>query len=189
MADHRLVDAVIGWLRDNWDESNYPGTEGSGTSGAGLYGEGLYSGHGEPIGELPAFIDGDNSTSEEFEGRRVKFDPERTNAIVVSSSPNRIQEPVGTEFDYRFEDGVSIRIAGLERGRHFGHLSSAMEFQQLVGEVRRVIHDHRTLPDLDIPNTGGLDARIEDETNLSSQYRDWYEYDMTVVIRGFESLP
>ena len=190
MADPQLVADVVEWLTDQWDLSNYPGYGDAGLYGAGLYGDGLYgTGTEDDLeGQMPAIINGDDAESVDFKSRKLKFDPRRNNAVIVNSSPNRQQEAVGTEFDYRFTDGVSIRIAGLHESKH-GHLSGSLEFRALVAEVRRIIHSNRTYPAIGGANQHGLDARIEDETNLSSQYRDWHEYDMTVLVRGHEALP
>lgn len=179
MADHRFVELVLEWLRDEWDSSNYPGTGGD---GGGL------------DGKVPAFVDADDGTSESYNGREVMYDLAKNNAVTVSSSPNRTQEAIGTEFDYSFEGAVEIRAVAahsdeVDFGAGIGVDGSA-DFRTLYQEVRRVIHNHRTFPD---PNLSGDQhthtLAIFDESNLSSQWGDLYEYSITATVRGFEELP
>ncbi|WP_435175651.1 hypothetical protein [Halorussus sp. AFM4] len=182
MADPRYVDLVLNWLESNWDSSNYPGTDSN----------------GDLTGKVPAFVDKDDTTStSEYSGRKVAFDLSKNNAVIVSSSPDRTQEPIGSSFDYRFEDGVSIRVVAAHEsevafpgddGTPAG-VAGSDEFRQLYQEVRRVLHADRVWPN---PNQSGSQhaytLRIPDETNLSSRYQNLYEYDITVLVRGHEEL-
>lgn len=172
MADHKYVDLVIDWLEAEWDSSNYPGSY---------------------AGQEPAIIDGDDAESQEILGRQVMADLEKHNAVIVSSSPTRTQEAIGTEFDYRFEDGVSIEVAAahadtVDYGGGVGVEGSA-EFRALYQEVRRILHGHRTWPDANA--SGDVHTHtlaIFDESNLSSNYMDLYRYDITATVRGYEEL-
>jgi hypothetical protein len=170
MADHKYVELVIDWLESEWDETNYPGPHTGGT---------------------PTIIDADDAESQDFEGRKVHFDLSRNNAIEVSSSPNRTNEMIGTNPDYRFEDGVSIQIhAAHSDAVDFGHgvgVEGSAEFRALYQEVRRILHNHVEAPD----RGGTQDAHtlaIFDESNLSGNYNDLYTYDITATIRGYEGL-
>jgi hypothetical protein len=178
MADHYYVELVIDWLESNWDSSNYPGTGGD---GGGLN------------GKVPAIVDGDDNESQEFAGRKVAYDLSKNNAIEVSSSPDRQQTPAGTEYNYRYEDGVSIRVVAMhadvvDHGAGIG-VSGSSDFRALYQEVRRLLHANRSYPD---PNPDGrqhaLTLEILDESNLSSNYTDFYEYRFTATFRGREDL-
>lgn len=183
MADPRYVDLVLDWLEANWNSSNYPGTDGDGGGLDGL---------------IPAFVDKDDTTStSEFEGRKFSYDLSKNNAVIVSSSPDRTQQAMGTEFDYRFEDGVSVRVvAAHESVVSFpGDTSTPAgvfgkdEFRKLYQEVRRVLHADRVWPDRNQSGSQHTHTLlIPDETNLSSRYQNLYEYDITVLVRGYEEL-
>jgi len=184
MADHRYVDLVLGWLESNWNSSNYPG---SGGDGGGL------------DGEVPAFVDGDDTTSaSEWSGRKVAFDLAKNNAVIVNSSPDRTQDPIGTEFNYRVEDGVSVRVVAAHESEVAypgddatpAGVSGSDEFRRLYQEVRRILHSDRAWPDR---NQSGsqhtYQLHVPDETNLSPRYQNLYEYDLTVHLKAYEDLP
>lgn len=170
MADHQYVEKVLTWLEDEWNSSNYPG---SGGDGGGL------------DGKVPAFVDGDDGESESYEGREIMFDLQQNNAVVVDSSPNRSNSPVGSEYNYQFEDGVAIEVAGFAGS--YGHCDDATEFQTLLDELRRVINANRVWPD---PNGSQVAYHlgIFDESNLSSQYGDLLLAELTVTLEGYEIL-
>jgi hypothetical protein len=165
--DHRYVELVTGWLETEWNPANYPGTYG---------------------GDVPTIIDGDDSASQSFEGREVAYDLSKNNAVVVSSTPTRQNDSIGTEFDYRFEDGVAIEAVGLHADE-WGHVTGSAEFRALYQEVRRIVHNHRVWPDR---NPGGSQHSdklyLADESNNSSQYGDLYVWNATAATRGFEEL-
>jgi len=175
MADHRFVELVIDWLESNWNSSNYPG----GYDGA-----------------VPAIVDKDDGESQEFAGREVAYDLSDNNAVIVGSSPDRTQDPIGTEFDYAFEDGVSVKVVAAHESEvaYPGEdsspgVSGSDEFRALYQEVRRILHDDRVWPDR---NQSAASTPIRSsfpiETNLSSQYQNLYEYDITALVRGHEEL-
>lgn len=168
MADHRFVELVLDWLEAGWNESNYPGDYNS---------------------QVPAFVDKDDGTSNSYEGREVAYDLSQNNAIIVGSTPDRTQEPIGTEFDYRFDDGASIRVVGVHTNE-WGHISGSDEFRALYREARRVLHNERVWPDRNAAgDQHSHSMRIPDETNLSGNYADFYEYDITAMFSGYEELP
>lgn len=170
MADPQLVDDVVDWLNSRWDTSNYPGG---------------YD------GDPPAIVAKDDGESQEWGGRKVSYDLSKNNAVVVGSSPDRTQEPIGTEFDYRFEDGVSIRVVAMPAAEvDFGDgvgVTDKLEFRALYQEVRRILHTEQTFPAFNDGNDD-LSLYIPDETNLSGQFGDLYEYDITVLVDGFEEI-
>jgi hypothetical protein len=168
MADPIFVDRVVEALRRQWDPTNYPGTY---------------------AGDVPAIIARDDTTSHSYEGRRVAYDLTDNNAVVVDATPTRQQTPIGTEFDYRYEDGVGIEVVGVHTDQ-YGHLAGSDEFRALYQEVRRVLHADRVFPFGDEPDDQAtVQLTVDDETNLSSRYQDLYAYDLTASLRGFEELP
>jgi len=168
MADPAFVDAVVEGLRRRWDPTNYPGSY---------------------AGDVPAIVDAEDTTSHEFSGRQVAYDLTRNNAVVVDATPTRQQTPVGTEFDYRYEDGVGIEVVGLHTDE-YGHLSGSAEFRALYQEARRVLHADRKFPFPDEPDDqASIQLTLPDETNLSHRYQDRFVYDITASVRGYEELP
>lgn len=171
MADPQLVDDVVGWLNDRWDETNYPGSQ--------------YD------GDPPTIIDKDNGESQEWGGREVHYDLSKNNAVIVGSSPDRTQTAIGTGYKYDYEDGVSIRVAAMPAAKvDYGGgvgVVGKLEFRALYQEVRRILHTEKTFPAFST-DTDDLDLHIPDESNLSGAYGDLYEYDITVLVRGYEDL-
>lgn len=168
MADHRYVEDVVGWLNSEWDTTNYPDT---------------FS------GSKPAIIDGDDAESQSFNGRQVAFDLTENNAVEVTSTPTRQQRMIGTDYDYQFDDGVSVRVIGVHDDE-WGHISGSDEFRALYQEVRRILHTHRNWPDRNTTGDQHTDTLwLADETNLSPQYKDLFEYNITALVRGIEELP
>jgi len=176
MADHHFVELAVNWLNNEWDTANYPGS---------------YS------GSTPAIVDGDDAESTSWNGRKVAYDLSKNNAVIVSSSPARQQDIIGTEFDYRFDDGVSIRVVAAHDDQvnypndsDSPGVTGSAEFRALYQEVRRILHNHWKWPDRNQSGDQHTDTLwIEDETNLSPQYKDLFEYDITASVRGFEELP
>lgn len=159
MADHALVEQVLAWL-DNWDTSN---------------------------ADKPTLIDRDDAESVSFAGRQVSYDLTDNHAVSAASTPDRQTEPIGTEYDHRVEDAVSLRLEGAHADEH-GTIASAQEWQAIVNEAKRVILTERT----SYPTLNGTDyhtVRIKNEQNLAAETKDYYRYDVDVVFRGYDDLP
>ncbi|MEF8887336.1 MAG: hypothetical protein V5A30_05970 [Haloarculaceae archaeon] len=167
MADHSLVETVLNWL-GNWDETNAP---------------------------QPVLIDRDDAESTSFAGRRVSWDLTEDNVLSVASTPERQTEAIGTEYDHRVEDAVSVRIeAAHEDAADFpgdsisAGVSDSAAFQAIVDEAKRTILAERT----SYPTVNGVDYHtvlLEGQQNLAAEHKDYYRYDVDVVFRGYETLP
>jgi len=176
MADHKYVDLVTGWLETEWDDTNYPGGY---------------------TGSTPAIVDQDDTDSKEFSGREVAYELADNNAVIVGSGPDRTQELIGTNPDYRFEDGVEIRVVAAHESEvaypeetSSPGVSGSAEVRALYQEVRRILHTHTSWPDRNQSGSQHTHTlAIFDETNLSSQFADLYEYSITATVRGHEELP
>ena len=185
MADHALVEWTIETLADNWNANNYPGS---------------YDG-GKPV-----LIDQDESTVYEitdagtaevgdatvgvtFQDRSVSYDLTENNAVTIGSQPDRLTTPVGTEFDFDVEDGVSIKVEGAHEDE-FGKISSSEEFTTLWKEVRRALLVERQWPGRDpIGGTHYHTLTTESERNGSSSNKDYFLYQFDLMFRGYEDLP
>jgi hypothetical protein len=167
MADHLLVETVLNWL-GNWDGTNAP---------------------------QPTLIDRDDAESTSFAGRRVAWDLTEDNVLSVASTPERQTEAIGTEYDHRVEDAVSVRIeAAHQDAADFpgdsiaAGVSDSVAFQAIVDEAKRTILTERT----SFPSANGVDYHtvlLEGEQNLAAEQKDYYRYDFDVVFRGYETLP
>jgi len=159
MADHLLVETVLSWL-GNWDQNNAP---------------------------QPVLIDRDDAESSSFSDRQVSFDLTENHAAGVASTPERDATPIGTGYDNRVEDAVSVRIEGAHTDQ-FGTISDAGQFQDIVDEAKRVILAERT----SFPTVNGVDYHsvlIQNESNVAANQKDYYRYDFDVIFRGYENLP
>lgn len=124
-------------------------------------------------------------------GRKQSVDLTRHTTVSVSSSPDRDEQPVGTEYDLRVEDGVNILIEGAHEDE-FGQAGTSEDFQRLVNEIRRVVLAQRTTP----PGsraTRGADFCSAVPLNAGrppdNGQTDYFAYTFDLQFRGYESLP
>jgi hypothetical protein len=160
VADHALVEQVLTWLDSNWSSTNAP---------------------------KPVLIDRDDAESASFAGRRVAYDLTDDNVISVGASPDRLTQPVGTEYDHRVEDGANLRIEAAHADE-YGEVTGADEFQSIVDEARRAILTERTSQ----PTAGGTDYHtvlVDGGRNRAPSAKDYYRYDFDVLFVGYEDLP
>jgi len=117
------------------------------------------------------------------------FDLSKDNAITVGSSPDRLTSPIGTEYDLDVEDGVSVLVEGVHESE-WGHVADGQQFRALVDEVQRALLVDRNWP---LRNVNGDEhyhtLRIENETNRSSENKDYYATQFDVLFDGYEELP
>jgi hypothetical protein len=133
-----------------------------------------------------------DKTSPEFD---VETDAEACNIVSVGTA-DRANSYAGSDPDVRVEQTVAVRIEGhTALGGAFGHIdptgAAGVEFTgdgSLVDQVTSAIYDGLKYPDTGRPNTTYCDLRIENETDLSRNYRDAYRYDFDVRFTGFEEL-
>jgi len=160
MADHQLVETVLSWLA-GWNSTNAP---------------------------EPALVDRDDAESSSWNNRQITDDLDDQHVAGVASTPDRITTPIGTEYDHRVEDGVSVRIEGARGGDEWGTIADADEFQSIIDEAKRLVLAERT----SYPTVNGVNYHtvvLENEQNLSTDHADYFRYDFDVIFRGFEELP
>jgi len=133
----------------------------------------------------PTLIDGDEMRLQSG-GRARSVDIVNENVVTVSSSPTGINEPIGTEFDFRVERPVSVEIEGYHQDGG-GQITDKDDFDSLVAEARRAILASRTFPTSgDITN-----LEITEENDLSPDDGDanYFRYQFDVTYKGYEELP
>jgi len=159
MADHALVEHVLGWL-ENWNTSNAP---------------------------RPTLIDRDDATSAAFAGRRVSHDLTDNHVVSVASSPTRQTTAIGTEYDHRVEDGVNVRVEGAHIDEH-GTIAGSQEWQTVVAEAKRVTIGEERASFPTVNGVDYHTVLLGDENNRSPNYKDYYRYDFDIVFRGYDEL-
>lgn len=119
--------------------------------------------------------------------KRVKLD--RYN-VISATLANRDRQPIGTEFDYHVETVLNVRIEGANASTH-GQLDDSDHFNYLVAATQYAIGSERSYPDVDPDGSDFgrvqyVDARIENEQNLSNEDKDYYRADFDVRLRGYD---
>ncbi|MFC7044297.1 hypothetical protein ACFQH6_20730 [Halobacteriaceae archaeon GCM10025711] len=117
--------------------------------------------------------------------RGVTVDLPEGNVISVGADPTGTNTPMGGEFDYKVETGVSVQVEGLHEDE-WGHITDGRDFDSLVGEVKRTINLEREWP---LPSEGYHTLYITDVNDASGQHGDYYSESFTVVFRGYQDLP
>jgi len=166
------VDFLIQRIRDEYGVSSLP----TGTTAVGS----------EPPLEL---VDRDDA---EFESGRRSRSGELTNANIVSiASTDDDTTAIGTEYDHSIERICSVRIEGLHHSE-FGHIdpdgNEGAPWRSLVRIVRRAILLAREYPQTASPDVGYTHLRLVNGVDQSSDYSDYYRYDVDVIFDGFEQL-
>lgn len=133
----------------------------------------------------PTLIDRRDSSRRDGAPRSREFDLSNNNTIGVGSQPTATNEPIGTGYDYRFIDGVQVRLEAVHSDEH-GHVDDAADYVTLQTELQRAINEVRVSPTSD-PDVCAL--RITEVNDQSSEYRDYFRTDYRVEFRGFEDLP
>ena len=133
-------------------------------------------------------VNRDESTIYDLEAvRSRKADLQASNLIGVSLQ-ERPSQPAGTD-EHRAEAIVGVRVEGLHYSK-FGHIDpegvDGVAFETLTTAVRQTLSDAGQYPDVDRGNTGYQTALVENDTDRSSNYRDFYDYRLDVRFRGFE---
>lgn len=108
-------------------------------------------------------------------------------AVIGAAEGDRAREPIGTEFHYDVETIVSVRIEGVHQD-FGGTIPSKDEFRRLVRYAQAAIDSERTYPSIGADDLVGyvqyVDARIQNERNLSSDHGDDFRVDFEVRLRG-----
>jgi len=160
MADHALVEHVLGWLGD-WDTSNAP---------------------------RPTLIDRDDATSPAFQGRRLSYDPTENHAVSVASSPERQTTVIGTNPDHRVEDGVNVRLEAAHVDEH-GTIADSQEWQSIVDEAKRVTVKQEQTSYPTVNGVDYHTVLLGEENNLTPNTKDGYRYEFDILFRGYDELP
>ena len=133
----------------------------------------------------PLFIHVGESRNHET-GEEVILADSSENIVAVSTT-GRPREPViGTGRGYQIEASSIVRIEGTTSdGGGWGQISDKREFDALVGEVERILTNHRSYP---IPGEDVRSMLLTDSDDLTSAYADRYREDLTVQFRATRQL-
>lgn len=120
---------------------------------------------------------------------------ERANFVGVASA-DKSSSPIGTEFDLDVERIVSVRVEGLRRGDHYGHVDpdgqDGVVFDDdtgLVADLQAALQAEREWPDVPRDGTTYTHLLLEGYGMRSVEYADYHRYDFDVLFDGFEDLP
>ncbi len=119
----------------------------------------------------------------------------RANYVGVASA-DKSSSPIGTEFDLEVERIVSVRVEGLVRGEHHGHVDpdgdDGVVFDDdtgLVADLQAALWDEREWPDVPRQGTTYTHLLLQNYGFRSDEYADYHRYDFDVLFDGFEDLP
>lgn len=137
----------------------------------------------------------DRDDSELLEGNIRDRTGELKQANYVGASlADESTEPVGSQYDHRFERVVGLRIEG-KRGSpsEFGHVdpdgAEGVVWEDLKHDIRHAILASRTFPDAGRTEVTYTDLQTANEAPQSDNWADYYRYDVDLVFRGYEELP
>jgi len=156
------------------------------------YGAGSLPAGSGAAGEEPplTLVDRDNAQDEAGE-RGVTEDLQDTNVMSLASA-DESTTPIGTEYDHKLETVVGARLEGAHASE-WGHIDpdgqDGAPWHSLKRVMRRAILRARTFPDSDRPNVSFTDLQLQNSTDQSRNYADYYRWDVDVVFNGFEKLP
>lgn len=154
------------------------------------------------VGSLPAGTTGagdepplrliDRSDTERESGTRSPTG-ELTEANIVSiTHVEEDTQPIGTEYDHDIETVCGLRIEGVHHSE-WGHIDpggrNGTPWRSLVRVVRRAVLRERTFPDVGAPDINYTDLTLANGADQSSNYADYYRYDVDVLFSGYETLP
>ncbi|NHN40540.1 hypothetical protein G9C85_02660 [Halorubellus sp. JP-L1] len=101
------------------------------------------------------------------------------------------QSPIGTEFDLDVEHVVGVRLEGLHASKA-GHVdpegADGVPWEVLKQRVRSALYDQRTWPDAGHASVDFTHLMLANQADTSSNWRDFYRWDVDVVFSGFEAL-
>lgn len=99
--------------------------------------------------------------------------------------------PIGTEFDLGVERVVGLRLEGLHHAQH-GHIDpdglDGVPFAELKRRVRSALYKGREWPDAGATDVTFTHLTLQNPADTSSNWRDFYRWDVDVVFDGFEEL-
>ncbi|MDR9382620.1 MAG: hypothetical protein RI560_13250, partial [Natronomonas sp.] len=120
---------------------------------------------------------------------------ERANYVGVAYT-GRSDSPIGTEFDLDSERVVSVRVEGLLRGDHYGHVDpdgeDGVPFDDdtgLVADLQDALQAEREWPDVPRSGVTYTHLLLQDYGPRNHEYADYYRHDWDMIFDGFEELP
>jgi hypothetical protein len=123
-------------------------------------------------------------------GRKTTIDLADVVSVTVDPSPDRSEEPIGTEYDLRVEDGVNVLIEGVHADE-WGQIDDPDTFQALVNEVKRALLDGRKDPP-DSQRAFEADYHTIVPANAGrppgSDKTDYFAYSFDLQFRGYQAL-
>jgi hypothetical protein len=122
--------------------------------------------------------------------RRYDPDPGDTNIVSVSPSPDRQEQPIGTEFDLEVDDAVNIVIEGVHVGET-GEIGDPDEFRQLKNEVRRALLAARVWPKRNPDGKTHYHTAVPQNAGRppEDEQANYFAYTFDLGFRGYEELP
>jgi hypothetical protein len=114
----------------------------------------------------------------------------KTTNYVGARAATREPTPAGFAYDEQtFDAVVGVRVVGMDSEDKFGHIADHDAFRALVENIRAAVLTEREYPPTSTPETY-CTLGTTNETDLSSNYRDYYRYDFDVVFSdGYQTLP
>lgn len=139
----------------------------------------------------PTLIDGDEESYFDggIQGRASDADATTDLLITVDNAPTGTQEPIGTSYQYRVFRGVRVTLEAYHEDGATGgtQVADKDEFDSMVGEARRAIHEERSYP---VSGSGFnfTDLRLDNEADGSPTDGDahYFRYEFEILFRGFE---
>jgi len=157
------------------------------------YGYGAFPYGGSGYGSAPPLKRVDRDDSEILEDNIRSRTGELQEANFVGATlASQAPTPIGTEYDHAIETTVGLRIEGLHVDE-WGYVDpdgqDAPPFQHLTTAIRDALLTARTYP---AAGRSGVDYHtlfFENSSPQSSDWEDYYRFDVDVVFRGYETLP
>lgn len=125
-----------------------------------------------------------DGTREDTGEHTSSVDHSEDNVVSVALT-NKNRTPIGTEFCYRFEATLSVRLEGTHVNQR-GNVdpdSSTATWKALTNELERALDTERTFPTTDVQV---LSQMLSLDADLSRNLRDTYRADYTLTIEGYE---
>ena len=136
-------------------------------------------------------VDRDESKLLEGDIRKRHGDLKRSN-FVGATHVGTAKEPIGTEYDYKIETTIGIRIEGLHVDQ-FGHVDPSgaerIPWQELTNNIERGLLSRRSYPDVGAPNRSYHTLRTANESDQSHDWADAFRRDFDLLLIGYETLP
>ena len=135
-------------------------------------------------------VNRDESRILEQDVRSIQGELTRANYVGVTHV-DTTRDPVGTEYDADREVVVGVRVTGLTCEEH-GWVDSTgqagMPFDELVARCKDALWSERTWPAAGPSGVSYTHLQLQNESNTSEQYADFYRADWDVVFDGYEDL-